>query len=222
MERRFDEELMGLKKTLLAMGDESCRMVGEATRGLLERRVEAGGRVHALEERVNRLEGEVEEEVLRLLARRQPAAGDLRFLLGALMIARDLERVGDQACNLSETAAYLAQQAPAAPKTEILSMIELTQKMLQDGLEAFVTHDAALAAAVIRGDDAVDALKQRVFGELLADIPRDPATAASCVDWILVSRNLERIGDHATNIAEEVVFIEQGQNHRHLGSGMEG
>jgi phosphate transport system protein len=216
MERRFDGELWDLKKKLLEMADHVQRMTGLSIRSLEERRAGENPLVHDIEKRVNGLQMEIEKEVLKLLALRQPTAGDLRFLLGALKIANDLERVGDQACNVAETTAYLLREpALAQPPAGIPCIAELAQNMIRDSIEAFVTHDAALAEQVMKSDDAVDRLKENLFSELLTRMNAEPAAVMRGVDLILVSRNLERIADHATNIAEEVIFIEKGENAKH-------
>lgn len=215
MERHFDDELLALKQKLLQMADTAQEMVGLAVSCIAERSGAPAVRVERLEKDVNRMEVEIEEEVVRLIALRQPIAKDLRLLTAVLKINTDLERVADQACNISETAAYLAQEPPLAQLAEIAGMARVVQRMVRDGIEAFVKHDPALARAVCGRDDEVDRANERIFSEMLAFLGATPGGATRAVDLILVSRNLERVADHATNICEEVIFIERGENIKH-------
>ena len=152
---------------------------------------------------------------MRLLVLRQPAAKDLRFLTAVLKINNDLERVADQACNITELAADLLKVVPLKPLIDIPHMATLAQKMIKDSLDAFVQHDPKLAKDVCRHDDDVDRLNDQIFRELLTYMMQDPGNIARAVDLILISRNLERVADHATNISEEVIFIEEGKNIKH-------
>ncbi len=162
------------------------------------------------------MEVEIEEEVLRLLAVRQPAARDLRFLVALLKINNNLERIADQACNISETVVYLLQELPLkVPLIDIPDMAKLVQKMVQDSIEAFVRHDPQLAKDVCEHDDEIDWIHDQMFRVLLTHMIENPKNITRGVDLILVSRNLERIADHATNIGEEVIFIEEGKNIKH-------
>ena len=215
MERHFDEELTKLKQRLLLMGDTAQDMIGLAIRALAERKESLATEVFALEEKVNHLELEIEETALRFLALRQPAAKDLRLLTAILKINNDLERVADQAVNISETALYLLKEPPLKPLIDIPRMALLAQKMIKNSLDAFVRHDATLAKAVCEDDDEVDRLNEQIFRELLTYMTEDPKSITRAVDLILVSRNLERIADHATNISEDVIFIEEGKNIKH-------
>jgi phosphate transport system protein len=221
MERHFDEELRNLKQALLTMADLSQEMITLAVRALTEREEALAGRVLEIEPRVNQMEIDIEESVLSLLARRQPAAGDLRFLTAVLKIDNDLERVADQACNISETTRYLLQEPPLKlPLIDIPRMAGLSQKMLKDSIHAFVHHDPDLAKNVCGHDDEVDWLNDQFFRVLLTYMMENPKSITRAVDLILVSRNLERIADHATNISEEVIFIEEGKNIKHHTAGI--
>jgi phosphate transport system protein len=215
MERHFDDELKGLRQKLMQMADTAQDMIGLAAQALVERRKELTDKVFALEDTVNHTEIEVEEEVLRLLALRQPIAGDLRLLTAILKINNDLERVADQAVNISETVLFLLKEPPLKPLVDIPQMARLAQKMIKSSLEAFVNEDADLAHQVCKDDDEVDRLHDQVFRELLTCMMEEPKCITRAVDLILVSRNLERIADHATNISEDVIFIVQGKNIRH-------
>ena len=215
MERHFDEELKDLRQKLLKMADTAQEMIGLAVKALVDRKKELTDKVFSLEDAVNHLEIEIEEEVLRLMALRQPIAGDLRLLTAILKINNDLERVADQAVNISETVLYLLKEPPLKPLIDIPKMAALAQKMIQNSLDAFVREDAALANRVCQDDDQVDQLNEQVFRELLTYMMEDPKSIARAVDLILVSRNLERIADHATNISEDVIFIVEGKNVKH-------
>lgn len=216
MERHFDEELRNLKQSILQMADLSQEMITLAIRALTDRDPMLANRVLQVEPRVNQMEIEIENLVLSLLARRQPAGGDLRFLTAALKINNDLERVADQACNISETTCYLLQEPPLkAPLIDIPRLAGLAQKMLKDSIHAFVHHDPELAKNVCEHDDEVDWLNDQMFRVLLTYMMENPKTITRSVDLILISRNLERIADHATNISEEVIFIEEGKNIKH-------
>lgn len=215
MERHFDEELKLLKQKLLSMADTAQEMIGLAVKALAERSHAPAEQVFALEERVNHLEIEIEDEVLRLLAVRQPAARDLRLLTAILKIDSDLERVADQAVNIAEISDYLLKEPPLKPLIDIPNMATLAQKMIRHSIEAFVHHDPDQAKEVCRDDDEVDRINDQIFRELLTYMMEDPKSITRAVDLILVARNLERIADHATNISEDVIFIEEGKNIKH-------
>src|SRR3989338_2525505 len=215
MERHFDEELKSLKQRLLQMADTSQEMIGLSVRSLVERNAALTQQVFELEQKVNHMEIEIEEEVLRLLALRQPAGGDLRLLTAILKINKDLERVADQAVNISEIAVYLMKEPPLKPLIDIPHMAALAQKMIKNSLQAFVDQNPALAEQVCRDDDEVDKLNEQVFRELLTYMMNDPKSIQRAVDLILVGRNLERVADHATNISEDVIFIVEGKNIKH-------
>ena len=215
MERHFDEELKNLKQKLLTMADTAQEMIGLSVRALVERNEQLTQDVFKLEDQVNHAEVEIEEEVLRLLAVRQPAAGDLRLLTAILKINNDLERVADQAVNISEIVIYLLKEPPLKPLIDIPHMATLAQKMIKNSIDAFVRHDASLAKAVCEDDDEVDRLNDQLFRELLTYMLETSKNTTRALDLILVSRNLERIADHATNICEDVIFIEEGRNIKH-------
>ncbi len=215
MERHFDEELKNLKQRLLHMADTTQEMVGLAVKALVERKQALADEVFRHEEEVNHMEIEIEDAVLRLLALRQPAGGDLRLLTAILKINNDLERVADQAVNISEIAVYLLKEPPLKPLIDIPHMAALAQKMIKNSLQAFVDQNPALAEQVCRDDDEVDKLNEQVFRELLTYMMNDPKSIQRAVDLILVGRNLERVADHATNISEDVIFIVEGKNIKH-------
>ena len=215
MERHFDEELKNLKQRLLHMGDLAQEMIGLSIKALVDRNEAYAKEVFNIEQRVNHLEVEIEEEILRLFAIRQPAAKDLRLLTAMLKINNDLERVADQAVNVAETAQFLLKEPLLKPLIDIPHMAMLAQRMIKNSLAAFVNHDPVLAQEVCQDDDEVDRLKDQLFRELLTFMMENPRSITRAVDLILISRNLERIADHATNISEDVIFIEQGKNIKH-------
>jgi len=158
---------------------------------------------------------EIEELCLSLLALQQPMARDLRLLVSAIKIANDLERVGDHAVNIAQTAERLVQSRPITPEPEIIEMARLAREMLSDALDAFVRGDAAAGRAVCLRDDKVDALNRSTFRILLTHMMEDPHAIGAAMSLFLVSRNLERIADLATNIGEEVVFLVEGKSIKH-------
>lgn len=215
MERHFDEELKHLKQRILHMADIAQEMIGLAVKALVERQEGYSKEVFHLEDQVNHLEIEIEDEVLRLLSIRQPVARDLRLLTAILKINNDLERVADQAVNIAEIAIYLLKEPPLKPLIDIPHMALMAQKMIKNSLDAFVNQNSTLANEVCADDDEVDRINDQIFRELLTYMMEDPKSITRAVDLILVSRNLERIADHATNISEDVIFIVEGKNIKH-------
>jgi phosphate transport system protein len=189
--------------------------VHRAVHSLINRREEEAQRIIASDNEVNDLQIDIDERCLRLLATQTPLAVDLRFITSAMKINADLERVGDQAVNVAENVLKLLPQPPLKPLIDIPRMAQIAEKMIRDALDAFVQRDAELARDVLRRDDEVDELKDQVFRELLTYMMADPGTIQRALALILISRNLERIGDHATNIAEDVIFIMEAKDVRH-------
>lgn len=217
--RHFQDELASLKQRLLAMGGLSEERVREAVRGLMDRDGSALDAVLAGDQPINDLHIELDDRCFKLLALHQPMAADLRVIVAALKINTDLERVGDLAINIAEAGKRYLRHAPVKPLIDIPRMGELAQSMLRDALDAFVRRDIALAEAVLVADDTLDALKTQIFRELLTYMLQNPATIEPALDLILISRHLERIGDHATNVAEDVIFILSAKDVRHTGPG---
>ncbi|HXF95545.1 MAG TPA: phosphate signaling complex protein PhoU [Gemmatimonadales bacterium] len=213
--RHFHDELSALKARLLTMSGEAQHALGAAVEALLSRDAEKAARVIAGDRHVDALELEIEDTVIRLLATQQPMARDLRLLMAALKIANDLERVGDHAVNIAQSAERLLQERLVAPEPELVEMARQVRKMLSDALDAFVRDDAAVGREVCRRDDAVDALHRSVFRIVLTHMMEDPRTIGAGMELILVSRNLERVADLATNIAEDVVFLVEGKSIKH-------
>ena len=213
--RHFHEELGNVKVRLLTMSGEAEAAMGLAIEALLERDVEKAARVIANDTVIDELELELEEQCVSLLALQQPMARDLRMLTSALKIANDLERVGDHAVNIAQSAERLAQARPITPEPEILEMARLSRVMLSDAIEAFIRGDAAAGREICERDDNVDALHKNVFRILLTHMMEDPHQISSGMELFLVSRNLERVADLATNIAEDVVFLVEGKSIKH-------
>ena len=213
--RRFDKELDELKKKLIHMAALAETMIDKTVSELVRRDEQLAQKVPEYEEELNRLQMEIDEEAMRLLATRQPVASDLRFIVAATKINGDLERIGDLAINITENVHILAGQPPLKPLIDIPRMADLARKMVRESLEAFVGDDALLAQSVIMTDDQVDALKDQILRELLTYMMADPRTIERGLALILVSRHLERIADHATNIAEDVIYMIQGRDVRH-------
>ena len=217
MKRHYGEQLSHLKDTVLRMGGLVEQMTHRVIQALVERKTGMLADVRAAEVQVNQLHIDIDEICLEIIALRQPAATDLRFIAAAMKINTDMERIGDQAVNIVERAESLLAVPPLKPLIDIPRMAEIAKGMLKDALDAFVNGDDALALATIKRDDEVDQLKDQVFRELLTYMMADPATIPRAMDLILVSRHLERIADHATNICEDVIFMVQGKDVRHQG-----
>jgi phosphate transport system protein len=213
--RHFHEELANVKVRLLTMSGEAEAAMGLAIEALLARNLDKAAQVIANDRVIDELELELEEQCVSLLALQQPMARDLRMLTSALKIANDLERVGDHAVNIAQSAERLAQSRPITPEPEIIEMARLSRVMLSDAIEAFIRGDAVAGREICRRDDKVDALHKNVFRILLTHMMEDPHQIGSGMELFLVSRNLERVADLATNIAEDVVFLVEGKSIKH-------
>ncbi len=213
--RHFHDELSHVKVRLLTMSGEAEAALGLAVEALLERDGEKARRVIAGDRVIDSMEVEIEEQCINLLALQQPMARDLRMLTSALKIANDLERVGDHAVNIAQSTERLTQARPITPEPEIVEMARLARDMLSDALEAFIRGDATAGREVCLRDDKVDALHRSVFRILLTHMMEDPHMIGAGMELVLVSRNLERVADLATNIGEDVVFLVEGKSIKH-------
>ncbi len=213
--RHFHDELSELKSTLLNMSGDAQAALAAAVEALLQRDGRKAEDVIAQDRELDRQENQIEEKVIRLLATQQPMARDLRFLTAAMKIANDLERVGDHAVNIAQSAERLLTTRPIVPEPELVEMVRQARSMLGDALDAFVRGDAQAGRAICRRDDGVDALHQSMFRILLTHMMEDPHIIGAAMDLFLVSRNLERVADLATNIAEDVVFLVEGKSIKH-------
>jgi phosphate transport system protein len=211
----FQEELEQLKTRLLEMGGLAEERVRAAIRALVARDDESVDHVLMGDQPINELHMEVDGRCFKLLALRQPMAIDLRAIMSAIKINTDLERVGDLAVNIAEAARRYLRHPPVKELIDIPRMADIAQSMLRDALDSYVRRDTALAEHVLNEDDVLDSLKTQVFRELLTFMLQSPSTIEPALDLILVSRHLERIGDHATNIAEDVIFMVSARDVRH-------
>ena len=219
--RHFSIELEELNQKLLQMGGLVESAIHRSVRSLIEQDRELAEQVIRDEPEINRIEMEVDGLATRLLALRQPVARDLRLLTAALKINTDLERIGDLAVHVAERSLSLMHHPLVKPMTDIPKMASLVQSMLLKCLDAFVQGDAELARSVLVSDDEVDRLRDAVYAELLEVMQRDPSLLTAAIDLLFIARNLERIGDHATNIAEDVVFLVKGVDVRHHAEQIE-
>jgi phosphate transport system protein len=211
----FQEELEQLKTRLLEMGGLAEDRVRSALDGLVERDNQLVDRVLGGDLPINQLHIEIDSRCFKLLALHQPMAVDLRAIVSAVKINTDLERVGDLAINIAEAVRRYMRHPPVKELIDIPRMAEIAQSMLRDSLDSYVRRDIALAQSVLNQDDELDALKTQVFRDLLTHMLKDPSTIEPALDLILISRHLERIGDHATNIAEDVIFMVSARDVRH-------
>lgn len=213
--RHFDEELNALKERILRMGALVETQVANAIKALVERNTELARNVIATDHQVNAYDVEIDEECIRLLALRQPTASDLRFITTAMKISTDLERISDLAEDICERAIELNEEPQLKPYIDIPRMADHTRTMVKEALDAFVNRNADLARKVCRDDDLVDDLTRQVFRELLSYMLEDPAAISRAIRITFVAKYIERIADHATNVAEMVVYLVEGKIIRH-------
>lgn len=206
-ETQFQKELEALKENLLKMATVVEETIHDAVQSLVKRDSDLANQIFNREKQINEMELVIDEMCLKLLALRQPMAVDLRFITSAMKIIKDLERMGDQAVNIAERALSLNQEPQLKPYIDLPRMADIAQSMVKDVLDAFVNRDVQLARSVCETDDLVDGLNDQVVRELLTYMMSDPKTIARAVHLMIVARCLERIADHATNIAEDVIFM---------------
>jgi phosphate transport system protein len=215
VKEHFSEQLEELRRNLILMGGEVERQIQRAITALMERNAEEARAVIAADEEIDRMEMSIEELAVALLALQQPVAVDLRFLVAALKINNDLERIGDHAVNIAEGAERLAGQRAFKPFVDIPYMAEVAMSMLKQSLDAFVNRDAQLAKRVIRKDDILDERNVSIIRELLTYMAENPSVITSCLELVSISKNLERVGDLATNICEDTIFIAEARWVKH-------
>src|SRR5688500_16845464 len=213
--RHFEVELQALKNRLLGMGALVEERVHQAMQALMERRIDAAEQIVAGDSEVNDMQIEIDDRCLKLLALQNPMATDLRLITAAMKINADLERIGDQAVNIAEQAVRSLAHPPLKPLIDLPRMAEIAERMTRQSRDALVRKDATLARAILARDDEVDQLKDHVFRVLLTYMMADPGTIERALGLILISRHLERIADHATNIAEDVIFVVEAKDVRH-------
>lgn len=214
--RQYEEDLRGLRAGLLRMGGLVERQIVEAVESLVNRNTEQARETIQRDVEVNRLDSEMDQRCINLLALHQPTASDLRFITTGLKITTDLERIGDNAVNISERAIELNAEPQLKPYIDIPRMADITQTMVKDALDAFMRDDIELAGEVIARDDEVDQLNYQTYRELLSYMVEDPQTIPRATKILFISKYLERIADHATNIAEMVVYMVKGRSIKHM------
>lgn len=215
-DRRYEEELKTLHQRILEMGGFVEKQIVNAIAALVGRDSELARETIARDHTANRMDVEIDELCIRLLALHQPAARDLRLITTGLKITTDLERIGDMAVNIGERVLELNEEPQLKPFIDIPQMADIAQRMLRQSLDAFVHEDTELALKVCAEDDFIDALNNQLFRELLSYMAENPSTVTRAARLLFVSKYLERIADHATNIAEMVVFMVKGTSIRHL------
>ncbi len=214
----YDSDLNDLRNKILAMGGKVEQMISGSVKSLEDRDSALADRIIAMDHEVNGFEIAIDEKCLQLLALRQPAAGDLRFITLALKIVTDLERIGDQCANLAKRVKEINEEPPLKPYIDIPRMAQYTEIMLKESLDAFVRGDVELAIKVCQDDKCVDDLNMQVQRELLSFMIEDPSTITRAIKLNYISKYLERIADHSTNIAEMVIFMVKGKDIRHTTS----
>ncbi len=215
MHRHFDEKLRQINERLLRMAALSEEMIKIAIQALVDRESAKIEEVFKLEDQVNDLQIEIDEEVVHLIALMQPVATDLRFLIVASKINAELERIADQSINICQSTRFLLKYPQLKPFVDLPIMADIAQGMVHESLDAYVQKNSARARQVLTTDDKVDAYKDQIFRELLTYMMSEPSTIPRAFSIILISRNLEKIGDHATNIAEEVIYLVEARDVRH-------
>jgi len=216
--QHYEQQLRTIRDRLLVMSDKAERAIQDAMRALVERSPSLASEVIERDDEIDRMELEIDDLALRTLALEQPVASDLRFLATVLKIVRDLERIGDIAVNGAERAREILIEPELKPLVDLPIMARMAQESLRRSLDAFVNGDAELAERVIVEDRRLDDVYEQVFRELLTYMLEDPHTISRCVKLMFIAKGLERVGDHAANIAEMVVFLVQGKDIRH-GTG---
>lgn len=215
MERQLDQDLDRINQSLLRMGGLVEGMIAGAMQSLIERDAAHAEAVIAVDREVDQLEKDIDGACSLVMALRHPTASDLRFLVAVMKMATDLERMGDSAVNISEAVGVINQEPPLKPYIDLPRLSEITRGMVRDSLDSFVHRDASAALAVCRRDDEVDGLYKQLFRELLTYMIESPKNVSRALHLLLIARNLERIADHATNVAEDVIFFVEGRDVRH-------
>ncbi len=216
MKRFFDVELDALRSHLVQMGEKSIEQVRLAVRAVVERDPEIARQVRAGDDVLDHLEVQIDEEGMRYMSLRNPIATDLRLVVVGMKAGHDLERVGDEANNIAKRAIRLAGEPPVKPLADLPRMAEIALVMLRDALDCFLQHDNEKALAVIRRDQEVDDLNKRIYRELSGYMVEKPEMISRALELMFISKSIERIADHATNIAEEMVYLAKGEDIRHL------
>ena len=215
MHRKFEDELDDLKEKILKMGGFVEAAVEAATQALIQRNPKGFEAVHEYEHQINKAHVDVDEACLKLLALQAPLAADLRLVLAIVKINTDLERMGDQSVNISYSGEHYLLKPPVKSEVNLPEIAAQVRQMVTESLDAFVKGDVHAAKLVLEKDDAIDQYKSDAFKKMKAEMQENPQMIGSCLDMILITRNLERLADHATNIAEDVIFVYTGRDVRH-------
>lgn len=215
MERHLDHYLDNIRQSLLRMGGLVEEMIRGAMQALLDRDSDHASVVIASDKEIDTLQKDIDESCFSLLARHQPTASDMRFLVAVMKIATDLERMGDSAVNVAQSVHVLNLEPPLKPYIDLPRMCQLVQAMVRDSLDSLVQKSPSLALDVCQRDDQVDGLYKQLFRELLMFMMEDPRTVTRALHLLLIARNFERVADHATNIAEDVIYYLEGRDIRH-------
>ena len=215
-DKRYEDELKKLREDILYMGGLVEDQIQKAVKSLVDRESALAEVIIERDHEVNRLDVDIDDLCIRLLALHQPAAKDLRFITTALKITTDLERIGDMAVNICERALELNQEPQLKPYIDVPRMAQIAQRMIRESLDAFVREDTDLALKVCKDDQEVDDLNRQVYREIISYMIEDPQTISRAIGISAVSKYLERIADHATNIAEMVIFMVKGKSIRHV------
>lgn len=213
--RHYEEQLRGLKDRLLVMSDKAEKAIHDSMDALVNRSPSLARQVIERDDEVDRLEVEIDDLCLRTLALEQPVASDLRLLATVLKIVRDLERIADIGANASKRVLELVNEPDIKPLVDLPIMMKMATQLLRSSVDAFVNGDAELAEKVIRDDSQVDFMHEQIFRELLTYMLEDPSTISRCIKLMFIAKGLERVGDHAANISEMVVFLVRGKDIRH-------
>ncbi|MCB1103173.1 MAG: phosphate signaling complex protein PhoU [Opitutaceae bacterium] len=215
MKRFFDTELETFRTSLIKMGETAIAQTQDAMKALVDGDVGLADRVVARDDELDQLEVKIDEEAIRYMNLRAPIASDLRLVIVGMKASHDLERVGDEATGIAKRAVRLAGEPPLKPYVDLPRMANMAAQMLRDALECFLNGDAAKAEAVIRRDGEVDALNKQLYRELTSFMLESPGTISRAIELMFISKSIERIADHATNIAEEMIYLAKGKDVRH-------
>lgn len=217
MERNLDTQIDEIRKLILSMGGYVETALLEATQGLLTRDLERLKKVHQIEETINQVQIKIDNTCMAIFAKQSPVAKDLRLLLSVIKINTDLERMGDQCVNIAYTGKDYLNRPEIKDLSKIQRMSDIARSMVNEALDSFVDYKIDLARSVLARDDELDTLKREVFNDMVAMIKSNTQITDAAIDMILIARNLERMGDHSTNIAEDVIFVLTGKDIRHGG-----
>lgn len=215
MKRFFDTELETFRTSLIKMGETAIAQTQDAMKALVEADIGLADRVIARDDELDQLEVKIDEEAVRYMNLRAPIASDLRLVIVGMKASHDLERVGDEATGIAKRAVRLAGEPPLKPYVDLPRMANMAAQMLRDALDCFLNGDAAKAEAVIRRDAEVDALNKQLYRELTSFMLESPGTISRAIELMFISKSIERIADHATNIAEEMIYLAKGKDVRH-------